>query len=77
MYHQYGTELLIPPAYKTAPPVQLSMGELLVVGGRDRKHKPTASVHKYNGQQLTPGISSATCQLLDVTVTLQSSQPML
>ena len=23
-------------------------GELLVVGGRDKKHKPTASVHKYN-----------------------------
>ena len=43
-------------------------GELVAVGGKDEKEKKTHQVFISTTQPQTPGISSATCQLLDATV---------
>ena len=51
-------------------------GELLAIGGCDKVDKPLHLPFTSTTQQLTPGISSATRQLLNGIVLLQSSQPM-
>ena len=62
-HHQYGTELLMPQLI--GPPVQLSMEsywQLVDVMKMTTLHLPFTNTT----QQLTPGISSAICQLLDI-----------
>ena len=51
-------------------------GELVAVGGRINTETTTAVYIIFTTQPQTPGMSSATCQLLDITVLLQSSQPI-